>query len=216
MSDQSSMSNTTTSEATSSATSLQASASGPLPFDELAGQPTEKSGQPAARVSLSQRLAKAGVLQTNGISGRSSGLSQKTLDLRSSLVSRLQARTVFSGSTLYSVTWKQRAMQTQPSIWQLRASALRTSGSESTGWVTPSSRDWKDTIGMLLQREAGRSRVDQLPRQAGLVLPGQTLSGSAFLTERRGQCNPALARWLMSIPPEWDACVPTATQLSKK
>lgn len=38
-----------------------------------------------------------------------------------------------------------------------------------TGWVTPSARDWKDTPGMSTERPDGRSRLDQLPRQAGLA-----------------------------------------------
>lgn len=33
------------------------------------------------------------------------------------------------------------------------------------GWVTPTSRDWKDTSGMTAQRD-GKDRLDQLPRQA--------------------------------------------------
>jgi hypothetical protein len=38
-----------------------------------------------------------------------------------------------------------------------------------TGWVTPSSRDWKDSPGMALARRDGRARLDQLPRQAQLA-----------------------------------------------
>ncbi len=37
------------------------------------------------------------------------------------------------------------------------------------GWVTPSARDWKDTPGMATERSDGRSRLDQLPRQAALA-----------------------------------------------
>lgn len=37
------------------------------------------------------------------------------------------------------------------------------------GWVTPAARDWKDTPGMATQRPDGRSRLDQLPRQAALA-----------------------------------------------
>lgn len=33
------------------------------------------------------------------------------------------------------------------------------------GWVTPTSRDWKDSAGMTAQRD-GKERLDQLPRQA--------------------------------------------------
>ena len=36
------------------------------------------------------------------------------------------------------------------------------------GWVTPTSRDWKDSAGMTAQRD-GKDRVDQLPRQAFLT-----------------------------------------------
>ena len=32
-------------------------------------------------------------------------------------------------------------------------------------WITPSSRDWKDSPGMATERQDGRSRLDQLPRQ---------------------------------------------------
>ena len=36
-------------------------------------------------------------------------------------------------------------------------------------WTTPSARDWKDSPGMATEREDGRSRLDQLPRQANLA-----------------------------------------------
>jgi len=36
---------------------------------------------------------------------------------------------------------------------------------QASPWVTPSTRDWKDTPGMATEREDGRSRLDQLPRQ---------------------------------------------------
>ena len=37
------------------------------------------------------------------------------------------------------------------------------------GWTTPAARDWKDTPGMRTTRPDGRSRTDQLPRQAALA-----------------------------------------------
>lgn len=37
------------------------------------------------------------------------------------------------------------------------------------GWVTATTRDWKDTPGMSTEREGGRTRLDQLPRQAALA-----------------------------------------------
>jgi hypothetical protein len=144
------------------------------------------------------------------------------------------------------------------------------------GRVTPSTRDWKDTPGMA---ETGtnpdgtmRERLDQLPRQAQLVMGGWTTpqahdvtprgkgqkvkhgtahgcadlnrdaeaagwsnggqnqaggalpadaagtipSGYPAATEKRGALNPALSRWLMGFPPEWDACAATATPSSRR
>lgn len=36
---------------------------------------------------------------------------------------------------------------------------------QAAPWVTPSTRDWKDSPGMATERPDGRSRIDQLPRQ---------------------------------------------------
>ena len=84
-----------------------------------------------------------------------------------------------------------------------------------TSWPTASARDWKDTTGMATTGTnpdgSTRSRLDQLPRVAGL-----TVIGSPAATEKPGQLNPAHSRWLMGYPAEWDACAPTATPSSRK
>jgi hypothetical protein len=58
------------------------------------------------------------------------------------LASKLQARTAGLGSPLYALTWKPWDMPSGPPICALRASARRTSGSDSggeaSGWPTPS------------------------------------------------------------------------------
>jgi len=83
------------------------------------------------------------------------------------------------------------------------------------GWPTASARDWKDTSGMATTGTnpdgSTRSRLDQLPRVAGL-----TAIGSPAATEKPGQLNPAHSRWLMGYPAEWDACAPTVMPSSRK
>ena len=96
-------------------------------------------GQEAARASLSARQVQEAGLMTSGTSGRTGTISSASAALQSSLASRLQARTASAGSTLYTLTWKQRATPSGLQICALRASARRTSDSASglLGWPTP-------------------------------------------------------------------------------
>ncbi len=86
-------------------------------------------------------------------------------------------------------------------------------------WVSPSSRDWKDSPGMSTtgtNRDGStRKRVDQLPRQV-LLVHGTTSPGFTAATASGGQLNPAHSRWLMGYPRAWDVCADTATQSCRK
>ncbi|VDY64778.1 Uncharacterised protein [Shimwellia blattae] len=81
------------------------------------------------------------------------------------------------------------------------------------GWVTPTSRDWKDSAGMTAQRD-GKARLDQLPRQAytcgplRLTVFGEMRTGSFVGMESGVQLNPAHSRWLMGLPHAWDESSP--------
>ena len=153
---------------THSAISLQVLESGPTPFGSQAGQMIDLFGQVPVRANLSARQAKELGLMTSGTCGPTSITSSKSAALQSSLESRLQARTQTLGSTLYAMTWKPWVTPSGRSRSRLRASVRRTSETDCTGWVTPAARDWKDTPGMVAQRD-GKDRNDQLPRQAYLA-----------------------------------------------
>jgi hypothetical protein len=134
------------------------------------GRIIDQFGQEVARASLSARQAKALGLLTSGTCGQHSIGTSSSKSLESSLVSRLQARTLNTGSTLYKLTWKPWVMPSGLLRSRLRASVLRTSEIVFTGWVTATTRDHKDTPGMVAMRsDNGKARNDQLPRQAYLA-----------------------------------------------
>ena len=83
-----------------------------------------------------------------------------------------------------------------------------------TSWPTTSTRDYKGGY------RGGRMRNNKISTDtldvAAQLTSGQTAIGSPAATENHGQLNPAHSRWLMGLPPAWDACAPTATPSSRK
>ena len=152
-----------------SVTSSPESESGHTPCAEPDGPMIAPSGLEVVPANLSARQAKAAGLMMSGTYGQHSTTSSISADLSRSLESRLRAKTDLLGSTLYKLTWKVRVTPSGRSIPALRASVRRTSDSDSTGWVTPSARDWKDTGSDIKPRADGSERFDQLPRQVNLT-----------------------------------------------
>jgi hypothetical protein len=89
------------------------------------------------------------------------------------------------------------------------------------GWPTPATTDHKGGYqgGRIRDGKLSTDRLDvtaQLAGPARLTATGEMLTGSTAGTESGGQLNPAHSRWLMGLPPEWDACAPTAMPSSRK
>lgn len=122
-----------------SAISSPASVDGASPCGLPDGRTIVLFGREAARASLSARQVQEAGLMTSGTSGRTGTTSSASAALQSSLASKLQARTASVGSTLYALTWKQRATPSGLRICALRASARRISDNASglLGWPTP-------------------------------------------------------------------------------
>ena len=126
------------------ATSSPESAGGRMPCGLLVGLTGDLFGPDLAPANHSARPVAGAEPPTSAISGQISSTSSASAALMSSLVSRLRAMTDSVGSTLYSLTWKERTTPQGRSISALRASVRRTFDSDSTGWPTPTTRDWKD------------------------------------------------------------------------
>lgn len=162
------MSAPTTSPDLFSAISSPASACGATPCAGGGGLTSGRHGQDHALASLSAWQAWVVGWTTSGTYGRTGSTSSNSDALRSSLVNRLKQRFATAGSTLFNLTWKESTTPSQQLVSLLRASVPRTSDYAYSSWVTPTTRDWKDSPGMTAQRD-GKDRIDQLPRQAYLA-----------------------------------------------
>jgi len=162
MSDPSETCNLPTLPAIDSVTSSAASESGVEPCAMSGGPTTSMCGPARALVSRSRKRVVASALPMIDTSGPSGSDSSLPVDLLSSLVSKYRARTASLGSTLYSMTWKERTTPSKRSIFQLAASARRISDSASTGWPTPVREDARSSArhGYMIGGNAGTTLLD--------------------------------------------------------
>lgn len=114
-----------------------------MPSDSPVGRMTYPSGLEAALASPSPSRDGVKEQRTPGTSGPTGLGSLTSAALQSSLANRLQALLDSTGSTLFRLTWKERATPLGRQICALRASVPRTSGSASTSWPSPIGNDAK-------------------------------------------------------------------------
>lgn len=142
------MSAPTTSPVSPNAISLPESVYGVTLYGGGGGPTTDRCGPVLAPASLSAWQAWVVGLTTSGTYGPSGSTSLNSADLRLSLVSRLKQRLSTAGSTLFTLTWKERATPSHRSVSLLRASVRRISDTDCSswpkGWATPTTRDHKD------------------------------------------------------------------------
>lgn len=80
-----------------------------------------------------------------------------------------------------------------------------------THYPTPRANEYKAN-----HQPPNRQGGSTLNQVCQLMDSGQAQSGSPAETESIGQLNPALSRWLMGLPQEWDDCAPTEMQSTRK
>ena len=164
---------------------------GASPCNSQDGPKISLSGQALAPASLSAWPGEAEAPTTNGTSGPSLPNSSAPVSLQSSLANRLQARLAGIGSPEYSLTWKEWLINGQEPICALRASALRISGNDFTGWPTPNTCNVKGAYQsqelIAARKESGRQQnLQDVVKLAGWPTP-DTGSAGGRMSKNPGQ-----------------------------
>lgn len=184
---------------THNATSLQELESGPMLSDKQDGPTTSLCGQEVVPASLSARQAKAAGLMTSGTCGLHGFGSSASVALQQSLVSRLHPVTDLLGSTLYNLTWKERATPSGRLIYALRASVRRTSGSDFTSWPTPNAGPQNDVDTNWEQRREA-IRLEKKNGNGFGMTPGMASQLSSWPTptlESKEWSEQAVEQWIL-------------------
>ena len=142
------MLNPPTLQATPNAISLLVSESGAMRYVNQDGLTVDLFGRVVAHANRLAPQATKKAPPTSATSGLSGSISSASAALQLSLVSKLKQRLTTAGSTLFKLTWKEKTTPAGRSVSLLRASALRTSGSDSGLWPTTLASDSRGSAGV--------------------------------------------------------------------
>ena len=142
------MLNPPTSQAIPNAISLLVLESGAMRYVNQDGLTVDLFGRVVAHASRSAPQAIKKEPPTSAISGPSGSISSASAALQLFLVNKLKQQLTTAGSTLFKLTWKEKTTPAGRSVSLLRASALRTSGSDSGLWPTTLASDSRGSAGV--------------------------------------------------------------------
>ena len=159
------------------------SAAGATPCALPDGPRIDLFGRAVAHASPSAQPVQGGTLPTSVTSGLSGSTSSASVALELSLVSKLKQRLTTDGSTLFKLTWREKATPAGRLVYRLAASARRTSDNDSGSWPTPNTMEGGQT-------SRGGKRKDEL-LMGGLVgwptpIVGDTTGGPRPPDDKRG------------------------------
>ena len=180
--------------------SSPASVVGPTRSDSPACPTTSPSGPARAPASRSAPRARGSEFATLDIFGQHGSHSSASVALQSSLENRLRVAMGSRGSILFSLTWSDAVTPSGRRICALRASARRTSGSDSTSRPTPTKQDAASS-GSYGYAETATHHVGMTLTDAARMSSWPTTSasdwkGASKPGQRRGQLSdPAIAPW---------------------
>jgi len=179
-----------------SGTSSQASAAGPTLRDLPESPMMPTSGPEAAPANRSPTRARGAEHATLDIFGQHGSHSSESVALQRSLESKLRVAMASLGSTLFDLTWNDAVTPSGHRICARRASARRTSASDSTSWPTPVKEDARSSArpGYMITGNQGTTLLDAARLASWPTTSATVWKGASQPGQRRGQLSdPAIA-----------------------
>ena len=153
------MSEQTILKATPSAIFLLVSASGAMRYVNQDGLTVDLFGRVVAHANPSAPQATKKELPTSAIFGLSGSISSASAALQLSLVNKLKQRLTTDGSTLFTMTWREKTTPSGRRVFLLRASVRRTSDTDCTSWRSPQRSDGEGGVMEIRPGTAGKYKL---------------------------------------------------------